>query len=1168
MSKPNTKNRKIKNTLTALSNPFSTGGGGVRFECKVQATFVLALLVGGLSPLINVPITSLKFQTKRLNRDIDDLMITSSTEDYEARLFCQIKHGVSFTNNPVFNEVITAAWSDFNKQDFNKRSDKIVLITSLVPKSDVLRFIYAQANASSDERDFINRIEQPNYSNDDNRKKLKMLKDCLCKAKGQSVTDQELWEFCKVFSVLIFDIAYENSINEFLIHALVISNSKASTSDAWYKILDYANNCNINAAHVDSNNIPHDISQLFDKNVLASTSSINIDNFSPDKFIAKLALIGSWNENNLSDKHILESFFNLDYASIQSNVQDTYLRIPSCIAFSNGIWKIKNRNELIEKCSKLYFDNDINLLFQLATTIYQQKDKRIQADGSFNTLIPTNESFDYSDFLRNGILDGIAILSNFVEVLPSCSDNLINFKSREFVKNILSDADSTMWTSLDNSLITIAEISPEEYLSLLENTIMQTPKVIEALFPVRDSNMFFSRNSIFSILWSLESLAWSEDYFISCIRILGELAKLNYEKTNYANTPINSIISILLPWYPQTLATFQKQQNAIKCLQNDSPLVAWKVIKGLLPHATTSTGGTKRPTYIITTLPEHVAVSKKQVFEVQNYYTSLAIELATQDIKKLQELLSHFTDMNKNTATLYLKTILNVSKNWNDEDKYPVWRKMKIHRNLALNNSQKSLDKELMGLLDSVIEKTEPSANIYNFRLLFDSQYVFSKNIEDETSTSKWQERKTKQKEALVKIYFESGIESVIQFANDINDSSSVANLLGQSLDVKELKKLANLCYCSKLDKAFFAIVLHGFFFANNIANILELKLDQYSHDYIAWILTCFPLKNEVFELVDKYLLDDQDLYWNAITIPRLVITEDVDAKIIWSNLIKCNRPAAAINIFSANTNNCNVSISQIEEALISVAIKEYNEYPEPDAVRNLIEYLHINASKDIEKISEIELIYLPWLDEYSKVKPKALRYRLANEPEFFCELIALMYKKKSAKKHDRKISETMSKRLFQIFFQFSVVPGTDWDDVYHEDIFENWITFCKTWGKEKDRYEVIQQTIGNGLSYAKRNENGLIDEFIIKELNKPENDEMRRGFSIGIFNQRGVTWIDPEGKPEYKLASDYNALASKTEELGYSRFAETLHEIANKYTEEAEYNIKRHRLDQETENN
>lgn len=111
-----------------------------------------------------------------------------------------------------------------------------------------------------------------------------------------------------------------------------------------------------------------------------------------------------------------------------------------------------------------------------------------------------------------------------------------------------------------------------------------------------------------------------------------------------------------------------------------------------------------------------------------------------------------------------------------------------------------------------------------------------------------------------------------------------------------------------------------------------------------------------------------------------------------------------------------------------------------------------------------------------------------------------------------------------------------------------------------------MQQTIGNGLSYARKLENGLIDEFIMKELNKIDNEEMRRGYWLGIYNQRGVRWIDPEGKPELQLAEKYKERAEIAESMGYAKYAETLRLVADGYIKEAEHNIREHKLRQEAQ--
>lgn len=83
-------------------------------------------------------------------------------------------------------------------------------------------------------------------------------------------------------------------------------------------------------------------------------------------------------------------------------------------------------------------------------------------------------------------------------------------------------------------------------------------------------------------------------------------------------------------------------------------------------------------------------------------------------------------------------------------------------------------------------------------------------------------------------------------------------------------------------------------------------------------------------------------------------------------------------------------------------------------------------------------------------------------------------------------------------------------------------------------------------------------------ELNSADNDELRKGYKLGIFNQRGAHWIDPEGKPEKELAQKYNQRAEATEVLGYSRFSEVLRKIAEGYLSEAKQNAKRCREEAE----
>lgn len=142
------------------------------------------------------------------------------------------------------------------------------------------------------------------------------------------------------------------------------------------------------------------------------------------------------------------------------------------------------------------------------------------------------------------------------------------------------------------------------------------------------------------------------------------------------------------------------------------------------------------------------------------------------------------------------------------------------------------------------------------------------------------------------------------------------------------------------------------------------------------------------------------------------------------------------------------------------------------------------------------------------------------------------------------------------ILFQFKVTPGIDWNGNFDAKRFDYWMKTVKTWSRDNDRYEVAMHTVGSGLSYAELDEDKLPQTAIIEELNRVENEELRRGYYLGIINQRGVHWIDPEGKPELELAEDYENRANIAESRGYSRYADILRVIADEFKREAKRNI------------
>ena len=56
--------------------------------------------------------------------------------------------------------------------------------------------------------------------------------------------------------------------------------------------------------------------------------------------------------------------------------------------------------------------------------------------------------------------------------------------------------------------------------------------------------------------------------------------------------------------------------------------------------------------------------------------------------------------------------------------------------------------------------------------------------------------------------------------------------------------------------------------------------------------------------------------------------------------------------------------------------------------------------------------------------------------------------------------------------------------ELYPKDVFKNWVQEVLQWADENERNEVVQITVGNGLSYASVDDDGMPHEAIVTELN------------------------------------------------------------------------------------
>lgn len=308
-----------------LSNPFSTGSGGGRFEAHVQASFLALMLTGGYSPCLPCrPICKIKLQGKFAGYQTDDLIVfTRSVGGIGGgKLLGQIKHSIAITESDlVFGEVIFSAWRDFNNPDvFTKHADVIALITGPLSATDTgdVRTVLDWARHAESAAELFEKVELAHFSSTTKRIKLKAIRFHLNAANGGvKVDDEDVFQFLRHFHFLGYDLDLKAGVTLALLHSLIGLYSADNVHSIWARLVDEVQAANQNAGTILVDNLPDDLLQVFRQRKveeipveLAVPNAPKMFAFGQDheqlSSLAAAALLGGWNEGSDPDIELVK----------------------------------------------------------------------------------------------------------------------------------------------------------------------------------------------------------------------------------------------------------------------------------------------------------------------------------------------------------------------------------------------------------------------------------------------------------------------------------------------------------------------------------------------------------------------------------------------------------------------------------------------------------------------------------------------------------------------------------------------------------------------------------------------------------------------------------------------------------------------------------------------
>jgi len=1166
-------------TKKKLSNPFSTGGGGVHFEAHVQASFVALMLTGGNAPCLPCwPIVDIKLQGKIDGFDTDDLIVVveNANSNEKRKLLGQIKHSISFTQgNATFGEVIQAAWNDFNNPDvFTKKKDIIALITGPLSSTDThnVQWLLNQARHTKTVDEFLRNVQQAVFSPAKSTEKLKVIQYHLKAANsGNDLTNDELYDFLNHFHLLGYDLGNESGVILSLLHSHIAQFHQQYPQWVWSRIVDIVQTWNKDAGTIISSKIPEDLLDVFKQRVVAeipqelilSQKTVKTDwNNHPDAYYIALAvLIGGWNEKNECDLNILTQLLGISYDEWLSKAREVLHNPDSPLLLKNGIWRVTNRMELWSLLGSRIFDQNLELFKSLAISSLKEPDPifELPAEERYAASIH-GKVLNFSPVLRQGIAEGLAIIGSRPEVCVNCSQGNAEASVNVAIHTILTNANWVLWGSLNGLLPMLAEAAPEKFLDAVEKAMRHTPCAFDELFS-QEGNGITGGNFLTGMLWALEGLAWDEQYLVRVCVLLAELASHD-PGGKWANRPSNSLVTILLPWLPQTLASIEKRQVAVQVILKEWPEIAWSLLIQLLPGHHQSSSGSHKPSWRRIIPDDWESVVTNQDYWLQtSFYAELAVTSAGEDTERLTILIDHFDSLPSPAFESLLEVLSSDNiTGLNEELRVLIWNHLNqlSNKHRRFSDASWALPDDLLTRIENVAEKLAPTNPFNLYQHLFSSRDfdLYEGNGDWEENRNKLEKRR---ESAILEILQQDGAEGVMRFAEQVSATHQIGSILG-TIDNDLFEKILLPYFLNTKENKHKALVsafiwkrlyLQGWEWCD------KLDKSESTRGQLGQFLAYLPFNKETWNRVSQYLQASEDEYWTRTDANPYQGEDDLTNAI--DKLIEHGRPHAAINcLYWMHQAKQSIDIDQCVRALIAaLSTNESSSNMDGYNITTLIQLLQTEPKVNENELLKVEWAYLPLLDGRQGAEPKLLENRMASNPEFFCEIIQLIFR---SDKEDQKASEqtdelkAIATNAWTLLYNWDTPPGSQQNGKFSGEFFTEWLQKVKEISTDSGHLDVALSKAGEVLISVPSDSDGLwINREVATALNDRDADSLREGYRIGTLNSRGAHWVDPTGKPEKELADQFRTKAEELENAGFQRFAVTLKVLADSYDHEAE---------------
>ena len=884
-------------------------------------------------------------------------------------------------------------------------------------------------------------------------------------------------------------------------------------------------------------------------------------------------LAGSWNDANPRDREVLSRLGRRPYEEVVGALLKWSAGGDPLVRRKQHMWYLVSPEDAWRLLGRYLLLPDLERFADAALAVLGSVDPAFDLPSDQRWMAAAMDRIpEHSGLLRNGLVTTLVVMSVHGAEVPSPAFSARE-TSEQTIRRLLeaANADWRLWGSLSGHLSSLAEAAPVHFLEAVEDGLGEQEPALGKLF-APDGDPTLGPHLHTGLVRALEVLAWSPDHLGRVVSLLAKLDRLDPEselrpredeRSRVFPRPLSALKAIFRSWLPETSVTLDERLAVLDGLRKSHGSAAWNVMISMLPELHAVGHPNSQPS-----VRDWAAGGRKHPGRSERARTIAEVVMRLMDDCGLSgprwaKVLEHVHVLPPTEHDLVVGGLEALELAAVDEDdRNAIWTGLRsiVAHHRAYSRAKWAMPEEYVTRLDRIRERFAPPDPVVRYRCRFGQNWepVDGGNVGDtpwEEEERRWEDARV---EGVAAVMQDSGLDGLRALARAVE----VPYLVGRSAAKARVKpsdadELLSRHLCDPdqaLERLAFGYAVGGVRERGSewaVQKLQRCDLDL-TVDQRVTLLLALSAGPDAWQAAAECGDDVSLAYWRRIPI-RYFGAEHLSGAV--AGLLAAGRPYAAADLAAFEGQGDREAVTgELAAEVLEKAVETLTEHDRPSSrfgssAGFLLDVL-VGSGCDQGHLARLEWALMPMLRWHQR-SPDALHKLLAEDPEFFVEMLSLVFRAEGVEPEEvDRDTEGRASSAYSVLSSWRVVPGLDGDGRIDGARLQGWLDEAERRLRQAERVAIGHQQIGQMLSGSPHDPDGTWPCKPARDaIEKVASKDVEIGLGTGVMNSRGVVSKDPSegGASERVLAERYEGYAAAVR-ASHPRTAGALRRIGQWY--------------------